>query len=163
MRVNIIENADTKEIFAEIHCREITAEVNRLKAHIENYAVRIKGEYEKEAVYVDLKDILYFESVDSKTFIYTKERVLTAELRLYEIEKRLSEKKGFSLAETLIAVMIVLLVSIVVAAGMPAAKDAYYKVIFGNSITASSSPFIHKLIIRFVNLKMMLCQIIARA
>ena len=45
------------------------------------------------------------------------------------LRKKLSEEKGFSLAETLIAVMIVLLVSIVVAAGMPAAKDAYYKVI----------------------------------
>ena len=102
MRVNIIENADTKEIFAEIHCKEITAEVNRLKAHIENYAVRIKGEYEKEAVYVDLKDILYFESVDSKTFIYTKERVLTAELRLYEIEKRLSEKNFFRCSKSVV-------------------------------------------------------------
>ncbi|MCR5723432.1 MAG: LytTR family transcriptional regulator DNA-binding domain-containing protein [Lachnospiraceae bacterium] len=102
MRVNIIENADTKEIFAEIHCREITAEVNRLKAHIENYAVRIKGEYEKEAVYVDLKDILYFESVDSKTFIYTKERVLTAELRLYEIEKKLSEKNFFRCSKSVV-------------------------------------------------------------
>ena len=102
MRVNIIENADTKEIFTEIHCREITAEVNRLKAHIENYAVRIKGEYEKEAVYVDLKDILYFESVDSKTFIYTKERVLTAELRLYEIEKRLSEKNFFRCSKSVV-------------------------------------------------------------
>ena len=102
MRVNIIENADTKEIFAEIHCREITAEVNRLKAHIENYAVRIKGEYEKEAVYVDLKDILYFESVDSKTFIYTKDRVLTAELRLYEIEKRLSEKNFFRCSKSVV-------------------------------------------------------------
>ncbi len=102
MRVNIIENADTKEIFAEIHCREITAEVNRLKAHIENYAVRIKGEYEKEAFYVDLKDILYFESVDSKTFIYTKERVLTAELRLYEIEKRLSEKNFFRCSKSVV-------------------------------------------------------------
>ena len=102
MRVNIIENADTKEIFAEIHCREITAEVNRIKAHIENYAVRIKGEYEKEAVYVDLKDILYFESVDSKTFIYTKDRVLTAELRLYEIEKRLSEKNFFRCSKSVV-------------------------------------------------------------
>lgn len=102
MRVNIIENADTKEIFAEIHCREITAEVNRLKAHIENYAVRIKGEYEKEAFYVDLKDILYFESVDSKTFIYTKERVLTAELKLYEIEKKLSEKNFFRCSKSVV-------------------------------------------------------------
>lgn len=102
MRVNIIENADTKEIFAEIHCREITAEVNRLKAHIENYAVRIKGECEKEEVYVNLKDILYFESVDNKTFIYTEDKVLTAELRLYEIEKKLSERDFFRCSKSVV-------------------------------------------------------------
>ena len=35
MRVNIIENAETKEIFAEIHCAEVTAEVKRLESHRE--------------------------------------------------------------------------------------------------------------------------------
>ncbi len=42
---------------------------------------------------------------------------------------KLNKCKGFSLAETLVAVLIILLVSSVVAAGMPAAKEAYFKVI----------------------------------
>ena len=43
--------------------------------------------------------------------------------------KKLKKTQGFSLAETLVALLIILLVASVVAAGMPAAKDAYFKVI----------------------------------
>ncbi len=47
------------------------------------------------------------------------------------IQRRLRDRRGFSLAETLLAVLILLLVSVVVATGMPAATNAYNKVILG--------------------------------
>ena len=43
--------------------------------------------------------------------------------------KKLRNNKGFTLAETLLAVLILLLVSTIVATGMPAAKNAYEKII----------------------------------
>ena len=45
--------------------------------------------------------------------------------------RKLRNRKGFTLAETLLAVLILLLVSVVVATGMPAATNAYNKVILG--------------------------------
>ena len=42
---------------------------------------------------------------------------------------KLKTNKGFTLAETLLAVLILLLVSTIVATGMPAAKNAYEKII----------------------------------
>lgn len=47
------------------------------------------------------------------------------------VKRKLRDKRGFSLAETLLAVLILLLVSVVVATGMPAATNAYNKVILG--------------------------------
>ena len=44
-------------------------------------------------------------------------------------KRKLKNKSGFTLAETLLAVLILLLVSTIVATGMPAAKNAYNKVI----------------------------------
>lgn len=44
---------------------------------------------------------------------------------------KLKGNKGFTLAETLLAVLILLLVSGIVAAGVPAAKNAYEKVVLG--------------------------------
>lgn len=43
--------------------------------------------------------------------------------------KKLKSNKGFTLAETLLAVLILLLVSTIVATGMPAARNAYEKII----------------------------------
>ena len=45
------------------------------------------------------------------------------------IRKKLNNNRGFTLAETLLAVLILLLVSTIVATGMPAAKNAYEKII----------------------------------
>jgi len=45
------------------------------------------------------------------------------------IGKKLKDYKGFTLAETLLAVIILLLVSTIVATGMPAAKSAYEKIV----------------------------------
>lgn len=47
------------------------------------------------------------------------------------IRKRAGNKGGFSLAETLLAVLILLLVSVIVATGMPAATNAYNKIVLG--------------------------------
>ena len=45
-----------------------------------------------------------------------------------QVRKKTDNQRGFSLAETLVALIIILLVSSVVAAGMPAAEKAYVKV-----------------------------------
>ena len=48
-------------------------------------------------------------------------------------KKKLKNRGGFTLAETLLAVTILLLVSTIVATGMPAAKNAYEKVVLASN------------------------------
>lgn len=47
------------------------------------------------------------------------------------IKEKLKNKSGFTLAETLLAVLILLLVSVIVANGIPVAKNVYNNVIVG--------------------------------
>ena len=47
------------------------------------------------------------------------------------IKKKLKGKSGFTLAETLLAVLILLLVSTIVANGIPVARNVYNNVIIG--------------------------------
>ncbi len=47
------------------------------------------------------------------------------------IKKKLKGKSGFTLAETLLAVLILLLVSVIVANGIPVARNVYNNVIIG--------------------------------
>lgn len=47
--------------------------------------------------------------------------------------RKLESRSGFTLAETLLAVAILLLVSVIVATGMPAARQAYEKVVLASN------------------------------
>lgn len=42
--------------------------------------------------FVHLLDVLYFESVDNRIFLYTKEDVMEVKQRLYELEIILSDR-----------------------------------------------------------------------
>lgn len=59
--------------------------------------------------------------------------------------RMLRNRRGFSLAETLLAVLILLLVSMIVANGMPAATNAYNKVILGANAKTMLSTAINAL------------------
>ena len=52
------------------------------------------------------------------------------------IKEKLRSSTGFSLADTLLAVLILLLVSVIVANGVPAARNAYEKVIVASNAQA---------------------------
>lgn len=91
MEIEIIENIneDPKVI---IKCRSQSAEVLRLRRHIELFDAKIAAKGESETFYVNLTEVLYFESVDNRTFLYTEKEVMEISERLYELEELLSEK-----------------------------------------------------------------------
>lgn len=47
------------------------------------------------------------------------------------MKRKLNNQSGFSLAETLLTILILMLVSVIVANGVPVARDAYEKVVIG--------------------------------
>lgn len=55
-----------------------------------------------ETVRVDVVDILYIESVDGRTFIYTETNVLQSKHRLYELEGMLDEGEFFRCSKSTI-------------------------------------------------------------
>ncbi len=59
--------------------------------------------------------------------------------------RKISNKKGFTLAETLVAMIIMLMVSSIVAAGIPAAKSAYEKIVLTSNAQLSLSTAVYAL------------------
>ncbi|MDO5155302.1 MAG: LytTR family DNA-binding domain-containing protein [Eubacteriales bacterium] len=102
MNIWIVKSKDVNETSVEIHCQEETEQVKRLKKHIEGYEERIQGKCDGQIMYVDTQDILYFESVDQTTFLYTKDKVLSTNYRLYELEKILEETTFFRCSKSVI-------------------------------------------------------------
>jgi len=103
VKVEIRQDQGTLSTFVEIHCKDVTEEVAKLKRYIDRYQTGLTAASESgETVRVTLNEILYAESVDKKTFLYTEKRVLCTEKRLYELEEILDGRDFFRCSKSVI-------------------------------------------------------------
>lgn len=91
MDIQIIEHIKEK-LQVVIKCRQIDDEIIRLKYHIEMFDKKLHAKKDNEWCFVNPLDVLYFESVDNRTFLYTQNDVMEVKQRLYELEIILSDK-----------------------------------------------------------------------
>lgn len=89
MKITIQENERLEETEVIIHCRQADDETLRLVAALRGLDRKLTGTKDGRTFVVDPVSVLYFESVDKKTFVYTESDVLETSLRLYELEERL--------------------------------------------------------------------------
>ena len=90
MRVEIEQDARLKSPEITIRCPAIDEDILRIVAMLRVQEQKITGILDGDYHLLDAKAILYFESVDKRTFCYTSEAVYECPLRLYEIEDALS-------------------------------------------------------------------------
>ncbi|MBQ7925806.1 MAG: LytTR family transcriptional regulator, partial [Lachnospiraceae bacterium] len=91
MDIQIIEqNENGTQII--IKCRKADQEVIRLKNHIELFDSKLQAKGNQQTLFISPTEVLYFESVDNRTFLYTPQEVLEISQRLYELENRLSDR-----------------------------------------------------------------------
>ncbi len=101
MKVTITKDIESGTA-VEIHCREVTLEIERLQRYISRFDERIQATSDGNTYSVQVDEILYIESVDKKTFIYLPGHVLQTEKRLYELEELLDEKTFFRCSKSTI-------------------------------------------------------------
>lgn len=101
MDIQIIEQIK-ETLTVVIQCRKIDDEVMRLKTHIELFDHKLYAKKDDEYYFVNSSEVLYFESVDNHTFLYTPENVMEIRQRLYELEDFLSEKDFIRISKSLI-------------------------------------------------------------
>ncbi len=85
-----------------IECKEVTNNIQKLQSYIRAFDNRILTKKEDEMVFVEMSDILYFETVDNRTFLYMKDEVVEVKQRLYELEARLSEEDFFRCSKSIV-------------------------------------------------------------
>ena len=91
MNIQIIEHIkETLQVV--IKCMQIDDEIIRLKCHIELFDKKLPAKKDNEIYFINSSDVLYFESVDNRTFLYTEDDVMEVKQRLYELEVILSDK-----------------------------------------------------------------------
>ena len=82
-----------------IKCEKVNEEVIRLKSHINRFRGKLTAKRDRETVFVELSEVLYFESVDNRTFLYTSDEVMEIKHRLYELEVMLPPEDFFRISK----------------------------------------------------------------
>lgn len=91
MNIRIIENIETA-LQVIIECRKADDRVMKLKSHIELFDDKLTARLDDKTFLINPSDVLYFESVDDRTFLYTADNVYEVKHRLYELEEILSDR-----------------------------------------------------------------------
>lgn len=102
MKTIVTENTGNNETFVEIHCRECDANVRKLERHIVSYDERFACRSGDGTMYVQARDVFYFEAIDNRTFLYTADRVYEIGKRLYELESMLNGRDFFRCSKAII-------------------------------------------------------------
>lgn len=87
-----VEEQYTEGLQVVIRCPEKTEQIRRLRAHIALFDSKLQAKADGTTCFVNAGDVLYFESVDDRTFLYTDNAVMEIAYRLYELELMLSER-----------------------------------------------------------------------
>ncbi len=95
IKITILDPAPDEEDEIIVKCRYIDDEITLLLNQLKNGSSQMNFLKNNKIVFVEKKDIFYFESVDDKVFAYTQDDVFETNLKLYEIEQLFYSKSFF--------------------------------------------------------------------
>jgi DNA-binding LytR/AlgR family response regulator len=102
MKITIDQSPQHNETEVVIRCKEMDEEVLRLLSRIRIQDKKITGMKRGVLYILDIPTILYFESVDNQTFIYTTEETYETNLKLYEVEETLVKDDFIRISKAMI-------------------------------------------------------------
>lgn len=98
--INIDENI--KDVEISIACGRLTSEVEKIIATLRVLNQQLMVTQNEETYILDVAKIVFIESVDRKTFVYTGDAVYESKLKLYEVEEKLCESGFFRASKSCI-------------------------------------------------------------
>ena len=129
---------DKPEIL-EIRCHEISDEVREIVAFVKSRQGQLTGTADDRMYEIAVSDIFYIESVDSKTFIYCKNREYETKQKLYELEEMLRDKHFLRVSKS------VLLNLMKVSSIKPALNSRFTAVLFSGEQVIISRKYVPEL------------------
>ena len=95
LKIVINEDSAVEETEIIINCKKSDDEIFKMLAVLCSFDRKLTGTKDGRTFIIDAVDVMYCDSVDKKTFIYTKDGIYETPLRLYELEERLSHGDFF--------------------------------------------------------------------
>ena len=104
IKITIDESDNITEIEIYIKCPKITEEIETVVAQLRLVGKQktVTGQYNGEIYFLDYKDVIYFDTTDRKTFIYTIDKVYETTLKLYQLEDTLKSTSFIRVSKNMI-------------------------------------------------------------
>lgn len=102
METVIEQVPDSEKEQVIIKCHQITSEVRSIAEFISIAGATLIGYINDAIAQVNLRDILYVESVDDRTFAYTEGKVFMLRHKLYEFESLYAQRYFFRCSKAFI-------------------------------------------------------------
>lgn len=102
MKITIQQKPDIAEIEVVIVCASEDRTVRRIVSALSAADTTLTCHKDRETVQLDTRRILYIESVDRKTFLYTADQIYETDKRLYELEQHLKTCSFFRASKSVI-------------------------------------------------------------
>lgn len=90
MKITVEEHPGLEQTEVIIRCPRLDAQASRLVELLRLSDARLTGERDGETCILDEAEVLYIDTVDRCTFLYTAGGVYETRLHLYELEDQLS-------------------------------------------------------------------------
>lgn len=87
MKIILEEDEQCDETTIHITCFKKDSDIEHMITYLKNTTKYITCEKDSAHYHIRYSDILYFESVDDRTYLYTLDGVYSCNLKLYVIEK----------------------------------------------------------------------------
>ena len=91
MKITI--NADERYSETEIivNCNRVSDDINKLLAAIRLLDMKLTGRKDRRQFILETADVIYIDSIEKHTFLYTTNGVYESSLKLYELEAKLAD------------------------------------------------------------------------
>lgn len=90
MKIQIEQDSSLQSPEITIRCAAIDEDILRIMSMLRIQDQKITGTKDGDIHLLDVMEVLWFESVDKRTWCYTQDAVFECPLRLYELEEKLA-------------------------------------------------------------------------
>ena len=88
MKITIQTSETIAETEIAITCHSVTPEIEKMISTLKVLDKQLVATKGNETFFLILSELLYMETVDKKTFVYTAKHVYETEMKLYELEEQ---------------------------------------------------------------------------
>ena len=92
MKITITTDDQCTETEVSVKCNRVSDDIEKLLAAIRMLDMKLTGRKDGRQYILEAADIIYIDSTDKHTFLYTQNDIYESTFRLYELEAKLADK-----------------------------------------------------------------------